>query len=84
MFFLGGFKVWESSLDLCRYLATSDSKQVINEKTILELGCGAGLPGIVSLLQNANKVCFQDLVRKIYPIWNFWNNILYFFHRIKK
>ncbi|KAL3920279.1 MAG: hypothetical protein SGILL_003341, partial [Bacillariaceae sp.] len=41
----GGLKVWECSLDLCKYL--HDNKNAIDKQGgghILELGCGHGLP----------------------------------------
>jgi hypothetical protein len=38
----GGLKVWECSLDLCRYLHGHD---VYLDGYVLELGCGHGLPG---------------------------------------
>eukprot|EP00536_Pseudo-nitzschia_multiseries_P013852 jgi/Psemu1/36680/gm1.36680_g len=44
----GGLKVWECSLDMCRYFLSHD----INiEGHVLELGCGHGLPGIFLLKQ---------------------------------
>lgn len=38
----GGLKVWECSVDLCRYL--EESNAAVNGH-VLELGCGQGLPG---------------------------------------
>jgi hypothetical protein len=66
----GGLKVWECSIDLCRYLyelhsttrlenssSSSDLSWALNsDGTTLELGCGHGLPGIlVSLLGASNR-----------------------------
>lgn len=67
----GGFKLWECSLDLCKYLVTSykvDPATLLSlaevpcdlrAKKVLELGCGHGLPGIVAALCGA-EVHFQD------------------------
>ncbi len=41
----GGLKVWECSLDLCRYLANRLPDDVLVGGHVLELGCGHGLPG---------------------------------------
>ena len=42
----GGLKVWECSLDLCRYLFEHD---VALQGHVLELGCGHGLPACWAL-----------------------------------
>jgi len=54
----GGLKIWECSEDLVRYLHGSCSDG-IEDKKVLELGCGAGLPGIYCFLQGA-EVWFND------------------------
>lgn len=33
--------------------------------SVLELGCGAGLPGIYALQQGANHICFQDFNEEV-------------------
>lgn len=59
----GGDVVWECSLDLCRYL---HENQIAIHGSVLELGCGHGLPGCWVLRQakraddNATSVCFTD------------------------
>lgn len=59
----GGFKVWECSLDLIAYM---DSNNIhVTEADILELGCGAGLPGIFCLINGAQSVCFQDFNEEV-------------------
>ncbi|KAI8896389.1 hypothetical protein BC833DRAFT_597696 [Globomyces pollinis-pini] len=54
----GGCKTWECSIDLMNYLMTIPNE--INGTTILELGCGSGLPGLAGIGLNAVKVDFQD------------------------
>lgn len=57
----GGLKVWECSLDLCRYL--SDHRDTFKPKFAMELGCGHGLPLCFVLrngLQTGTKALFAD------------------------
>lgn len=54
----GGFKVWEATGDLIQWI--SDSAAVVQDKVILDLGCGAGLVGIACLLAGAGRVTFHD------------------------
>ncbi len=57
----GGLKVWESSLDLVRYLETNrDHFFGRSDVRVLEAGCGHGFPGVYSVMQGA-KVLFSDL-----------------------
>lgn len=51
----GGLKVWECSLDLCRYLR----KHELKPDFAMELGCGHGLPGCL-MLRSGAKVLFSD------------------------
>ena len=53
----GGLKIWECSIDLVEYLL--ESGMSFQDKRVLEIGCGAGLPGIYALLHGA-EVHFQD------------------------
>lgn len=54
----GGLKVWECTFDLIDYLAEAEIQ--FAQKVVLDLGCGAGLLGIVALKGNAGRVHFQD------------------------
>ena len=48
----GGLKVWECSMDLCRYFHCNN---VTIEGHVLELGCGHALPGIWVLKQAISR-----------------------------
>ncbi|XP_066412073.1 histidine protein methyltransferase 1 homolog [Molothrus aeneus] len=54
----GGLKIWECTFDLMDYL--SEAEIEFTNKTVLDLGCGAGLLGIVALRGEAARVHFQD------------------------
>ncbi|XP_063790395.1 histidine protein methyltransferase 1 homolog isoform X2 [Pseudophryne corroboree] len=54
----GGMKIWECTFDLMKYLEEEDV--VFKGKRVLDLGCGAGLLGIVALKRKAKEVHFQD------------------------
>ncbi|XP_066140040.1 histidine protein methyltransferase 1 homolog isoform X1 [Euwallacea fornicatus] len=54
----GGLKIWECTYDLLNYI----DQQKINfkDKSVLDLGCGTGLIGIMSLIAGAYSCTFQD------------------------
>ncbi|NWR46162.1 MET18 methyltransferase, partial [Regulus satrapa] len=54
----GGLKIWECTFDLMEYF--SEAEIGFTNKTVLDLGCGAGLLGIVALQGEAARVHFQD------------------------
>ncbi|NXX15620.1 MET18 methyltransferase, partial [Podargus strigoides] len=54
----GGLKIWECTFDLIDYF--SEAEIQFTNKTVLDLGCGAGLLGIVALRGKAEQVHFQD------------------------
>lgn len=58
----GGLKVWECTNDLANYLMKINMKW--SGKTVLDLGCGGGLLGILALVQGASVV-FQDYVSEL-------------------
>jgi len=58
----GGLKIWECTFDLGQYIL--ENKIELKNKLVMDLGCGAGLIGLLSLRKNA-AVHFQDYVRMI-------------------
>ncbi|XP_068950854.1 histidine protein methyltransferase 1 homolog [Petaurus breviceps papuanus] len=54
----GGLKIWECTFDLLAYLA--DEEVQFSGKRVLDLGCGAGLLGIIALKGKAKEIHFQD------------------------
>lgn len=54
----GGLKIWEGTHDLLEYI--DDEGELFSGKRVLDLGCGAGLLGILALKRGASKVHFQD------------------------
>ena len=59
----GGLKIWECTKDLAIYLNNyiSDNKCDLSNKSILDLGCGSGILGIMCAKMGAS-VTFQDYV----------------------
>ena len=60
----GGIKVWECSLDLCTFLPNYVGWYDLSNVSVLEIGCGHGLPGLYFLLRGA-KVLFQDFNKEV-------------------
>ncbi|XP_055026216.2 histidine protein methyltransferase 1 homolog [Misgurnus anguillicaudatus] len=54
----GGLKIWECTYDLLDYI--DDEGETFSGKRVLDLGCGAGILGILALKRGARKVDFQD------------------------
>lgn len=69
----GGLKIWECSIDLATYLV--ENSCIKNDFNILELGCGAGLPGIVAYLKGAS-VTFQDFNPEVLEYSTLPNTVL--------
>ncbi|KAJ8682822.1 hypothetical protein QAD02_018614 [Eretmocerus hayati] len=69
----GGLKIWECTHDLARYLL--EENILLKDKTVLDLGCGAGVLGLVALLQGSN-VHFQDYNLEVIESYTIPNVIL--------
>lgn len=54
----GGLKLWECSVDLVAYYLRHP--EFHNAGSVLELGCGFGLPGVAALLKGCQPVIFTD------------------------
>ncbi|XP_028651478.1 histidine protein methyltransferase 1 homolog [Erpetoichthys calabaricus] len=54
----GGLRIWECTYDLLVYFERE--KETFCGKRVLDLGCGAGLLGILALKNGAKQVHFQD------------------------
>ncbi|XP_008280611.1 histidine protein methyltransferase 1 homolog [Stegastes partitus] len=54
----GGLKVWECTYDLLEQIEKDG--ETFGGKAVLDLGCGAGLLGILALKRGATQVHFQD------------------------
>ncbi|XP_060682502.1 histidine protein methyltransferase 1 homolog [Hemiscyllium ocellatum] len=52
----GGLKIWQCTFDLIEHLSGVE----LEGRRVLDLGCGAGLLGIVALRRGAAEVHFQD------------------------
>lgn len=59
----GGLKVWECTFDLGELMAESEqNRKLFQGSTVLDLGCGSGILGILAIKLGASKVVFQDYV----------------------
>ncbi|KAI9916795.1 hypothetical protein PsorP6_016757 [Peronosclerospora sorghi] len=67
----GGFKLWECALDLVTFL---EQRLETMPSTVLELGCGHGLPGICALQRGAEKVTFSDYNKEVLE-WTTSHNV---------
>lgn len=71
---LGGVKTWECSLDLMNFISVNPD--LVKGKSVLELGCGSGLPGIAALLLGAAQVSFQDYNQSVIDLVTLPNLLL--------
>ncbi|XP_058447872.1 histidine protein methyltransferase 1 homolog [Malaya genurostris] len=57
----GGLKVWECTFDLGELIAEREEyKKLFQSATVLDLGCGSGILGILAVKLGAAAVVFQD------------------------
>ncbi|OWZ16922.1 hypothetical protein PHMEG_0009211 [Phytophthora megakarya] len=61
----GGFKLWECAVDLVTFVEAQLRQGVAMPTSVLELGCGHGLPGIHALLRGAKRVVFSDYNKEV-------------------
>lgn len=62
----GGFKIWECTQDLADYFtALNDDQNEFRDKNVCDLGCSAGILGILALVNGPSRVDFQDYVSSI-------------------
>ena len=66
---LGSAKVWECTETLAEYLTRLNEANTLvsqfQDARVLDLGCGAGILGILALQNGASNVQFQDYVNLI-------------------
>ena len=77
-FYEGGFKTWECSLDLVQFLSTCEP-DFFHQKTMIDLGCGSGLPGIYALQRGA-CVDFSDYNEQVLEMVTIPNVLLNVFY----
>lgn len=53
----GGLKIWECSIDLVNHFLR---RTELHSGSVLELGCGHGLPAVASLLKGCRPVVLSD------------------------
>lgn len=63
----GGLKTWECSIDLLHYLKEESQSIKRSVSSVLEVGCGSGLPGIYArkLVQAPKLFVFQDFNQSV-------------------
>lgn len=62
----GGLKTWECSIDLLQFLK-EESSDISRVGSVLEVGCGSGLPGIYchQLVEHPKLFVFQDFNQSV-------------------
>ncbi|CAI5445942.1 unnamed protein product [Caenorhabditis angaria] len=71
----GGFRIWECTTDLCEFI--EENSAFYNGKRVLELGCGAALPSILTSIHGASHCFVQDFnssVIQCFTLPNFCSN----------
>ncbi|TPP55017.1 Histidine protein methyltransferase 1 [Fasciola gigantica] len=69
----GGFTVWNGSRQMVEFLIDKGLLEGLHSKRILELGCGAGIPGLAALKVGAASVTFQDYNPEVLVYWTIPN-----------
>lgn len=58
----GGYKIWECTQDLVDYFTQDSENNNFAGKVVCDLGCSAGIAGLLALIKDAKAVHFQDYV----------------------
>ena len=58
----GGYKIWECTQDLVDYFTENTDRVDFAGKVLCDLGCSAGIAGLLALIKDAKAVHFQDYV----------------------
>eukprot|EP00644_Phytophthora_capsici_P001352 jgi/Phyca11/104914/e_gw1.10.63.1 len=62
----GGFKLWECAVDLVKFVEDQLCQgKALMPASVLELGCGHGLPGIHAMQRGAQRVVFSDYNKEV-------------------
>ncbi|KAL3672565.1 hypothetical protein V7S43_001860 [Phytophthora oleae] len=62
----GGFKLWECAVDLVKFVEDQLRQgKAQMPVSVLELGCGHGLPGIHAMQRGAQRVVFSDYNKEV-------------------
>jgi len=69
----GGLKIWECTMDLLTIMLQEGNAEMFKGKRVLDLGCGAGLLGIMALKLGASAVHFQDFNQGVLQQWTIPN-----------
>lgn len=68
----GGLKIWECSIDLAVYFVNHPE---LHGCSVLELGCGHGIPGLAALLSGCRPVIFSDFNDTVCPTTTVWVSV---------
>ncbi|CAL8087561.1 unnamed protein product [Calicophoron daubneyi] len=69
----GGFTIWDGSRYLIEHLLAKYPPDFFRSNSVLELGCGCGLPGLVAMKLGASTVTFQDYNPDVLTFWTIPN-----------
>ncbi|CRL05812.1 CLUMA_CG018840, isoform A [Clunio marinus] len=72
----GGFKIWECTQDLADLFSNNEGEVDFQDKIVCDLGCSAGVLGILSLVKNAVHLDFQDYNEEVLEKFTMPNVIL--------
>ncbi|CAG9807320.1 unnamed protein product [Chironomus riparius] len=73
----GGYKIWECTQDLVDYFTENSESIDFAGKAVCDLGCSAGIAGLLALIKDAKAVHFQDYNLEVLESFTIPNVILY-------